>query len=56
MPDDVRQAKRIKWKIGAKASIGGGKEEYDLREGFSSNNNNVDLLPALPCAPGTPLG
>ena len=33
MPDEVRQAKRIKHTIGLKADLGDGEEEFDLEEG-----------------------
>ena len=33
-PPEVKQAKRIKYKIGGKAEIGDGKDEYDMIEGF----------------------
>ena len=42
MPDDVRQAKRIKWKIGGRASVGDGEEEYDLTFGFTTNKDDPD--------------
>ena len=35
MPDDVRQAKPIKWKIGKKASVGDGKDDFTLGGGFA---------------------
>ena len=34
MPDEVRQAKRIKHTIGLKADLGDGEEEFDLEEGY----------------------
>ena len=38
MPDDVRQAKRIKYKIGKKAELSDGTEEFNLEDGFKSSN------------------
>ena len=32
-PDEVKQAKRIKYSIGQKAAIGGGEEDFDLESG-----------------------
>ena len=44
MPDDVRQAKRIKYKIGKKAELSDGTEEFHLEQGFQSSiENNVDI-------------
>jgi hypothetical protein len=42
-PPEVRQAKRVKYKIGDKANIGDGEEEYDLEGGtFAPNNDDED--------------
>ena len=40
MPDDVRQAKRIKYKIGKKAELSDGTEEFTLEDGFQKSNEN----------------
>ena len=34
MPEEVRQAKRIKHTIGLKADLGDGEEQFDLEEGY----------------------
>mmetsp|Transcript_18461 Transcript_18461/g.42126 ORF Transcript_18461/g.42126 Transcript_18461/m.42126 type:complete len:137 (+) Transcript_18461:116-526(+) len=38
MPDDVRQAKRIKYKIGKKAELSDVTEEFHLEHRFKSSN------------------
>ena len=42
MPDDVRQAKRIKYKIGKKAELSDGTEEFHLENGFKSSYENEE--------------
>ena len=44
MPDDVRQAKRIKYKIGKKAELSDGTEEFHLEDGFKSSNENEEHI------------
>mmetsp|Transcript_86226 Transcript_86226/g.175145 ORF Transcript_86226/g.175145 Transcript_86226/m.175145 type:complete len:290 (+) Transcript_86226:2-871(+) len=39
MPDDVRQAKRIKYKIGKRAELCDGTEEFHLEDGFQPDSN-----------------
>ena len=43
MPDDIRQAKRIKLKIGKKAELSDGTEEFHLEQGFKSSTENMPL-------------
>ena len=38
MPEDVRQAKRIKYKIGKRAELCDGTEEFHLDEGFKTSS------------------
>ena len=40
MPDDVRQAKRIEYKIGKKAELSDGTEEFHLEDGFKNSNEH----------------
>ena len=45
MPDDVRQAKRVKHKIGTKAMLGDGEEHFDLIEGFKGEEEELNFGP-----------
>ena len=52
-PEEVRLAKKIKWAIGARASIGDGDEEFNLEETtFNSNDNDPDPDPPPLLLPG----
>ena len=43
MPEDVRQAKRIKYKIGKRAELCDGTEEFRLEDGFQPDSDNHTL-------------
>ena len=43
MPDKVQQVKRIKHTIGLKADLGDREEEFDLEEGYSSQQQGPPL-------------
>ena len=42
MPEDVRQAKRLKYKIGKKAELSDGTKEFNLEEGFKHSDEHED--------------
>jgi hypothetical protein len=48
MPEDVRQAKRIKHKIGNKAMLGDGQEEFDLEVSFKTVEEECCSKQTLP--------
>ena len=54
MPEDVRQAKRIKYKIGKKAELSDGTEEFHLEDGFKSSNENEEHITIAVTTPGEP--
>ena len=45
MPDDVRQAKKIKRLIGNKSQLGDGEDEFDLAHGYADDPDAPDEYP-----------
>ena len=53
MPWEVRQAKRVKYKIGDKASLGGGEETYNLEDNTFGGDGVIGPVPITLAQPNT---